>query len=328
MKKRITVIAILVVVVVMGVLFVGCGKEFNPPEKIIGLSKPTAAPVTAINKNMDAKQMFLAGIDNFYGADYVATLLAGQVNVDLGIKVTQYVFGTKIRDGKATTQEEKDSAIYFVDNKSYSSFVQVYEETIVNQKASNPDDRVKYISYKGRKYEPKKDPNGAGILGWGNSKGEKGKSFDSVPSLVTEMKNDPTRIWMYKTTADTISKASEVTLNKTTGQYEFTIELDISKSTEEYRKVMLHMLNASVKVADENLKFTGLKFNVKMWDNGYISELGIEESYNAKIELTSVIKLNSEITLQSVQQYSYDKNEKGFDIASRLEASKSWPKNM
>ncbi len=331
MKKRITVIAILVLLVVVGVFATGCfAKKFEAPNKIIGLEKPTSAPAKAIDKKMSGTDMLMAGIDNFYAADYVSTLLAGQVTVKIGtLPVTQSVFGTKIREGKATTEQEKKDAIYYVDNKSYSSVVQVYEETIVNQKAANADDRVKYVSYNKRKYDKKSDPDGFGVVGWGDPVKEKkkpavsGKSFDSVASLVSDMKNDPTRIWMYTTTPETIANVSKVTTNSA-GQYEFTVDLDINKATEDYRQVMLHMLNASVSCKDEDLKFRSVQFTVKMWENGFISELGIVESYDVKI--AGII--NSTITLESVQQYSYDMNEKGFDIASRLEASKSWPNNI
>ncbi len=324
MKKRITVIAILVLLVVVGVFAAGCFKQFQPPKKVIGTSKPTATPAKAIDKKMSGTDMFMAGIENFYAADYVTTLLAGQVNVKIGaLNVTQFVFGTKIRDGKASTEQEKKDAVYYVDNKSYSTFVQVYEETIVNQKATNADDRVKYVSYSKRKYTEKDDPTGFGVDGWSKPKSTNGKSFESIAALVSEMKNDPTRIWMYNTTPETLASVSKVTVNNA-GQYEFTIDLDINKATEEYRQVMLHMLNASVSCKDEDLKFRSVQFTVKMWDNGFISELGIKESYDVKI--AGII--SSTITLESVQQYSYDMNEKGYDIASRLEASKSWPKNM
>ena len=320
MKKYVSILAIVIVAVVMGTMFMGCQDKFDditiadftPEEMTMGTSKPTAAPVTAITASTSAKDMFYAAIDNFYGADYVSTYLKGNVEtVILAASVNQLVVGNKVREGKGNTAGSK----YFVDNRSYSTFAQVFEETYVD---ANGKAYIRNAS--GVKYNSKKDSTGKGLDGWTKTF-KAPESFDTVSALVSAKVNDPTKIWMYDTDVEgAIQEISEVKKVEGKDQYKFSIIFDLDKVTKNYKAVMEYMLNQSVK--SEGLKFLGLKFDVVVWDNGYLADLYITEQYQVKIAGI----LDSAIELKSRQQYSYDPAEAGYTMAEKNSYCAAWAK--
>ncbi|MGN0797574.1 MAG: hypothetical protein ACI4M5_05130 [Christensenellales bacterium] len=324
MKKYVSVLAIIIIAVIMGTMLVGCkGKDnfdeikldnsFTPEAMTMGTVKPTAAPTTAINEDTSATDMFYAAVANFYGADYVSTYLKGNVEtVILGASVNQLVVGNKVRAGKATAADAK----YFVDNRSYSTFAQVYEETYVNAQGQA------FIRNCGKDvtYSKRKDKDGKGLDGW-STKFKATESFDTVSALVTAKVNDPTKIWMYDTDVEgAIAQISDVAKVEGKDQYKFSIIFDLDKATQNYKAVMEYMLNQSVK--SEGLKFLGLKFDVVVWDNGYLADLYITEQYEVKI--AGII--DSSIELKSRQQYSYNPAEAGYTMAEKDTYCAAWAK--
>ena len=285
---------------------------FRPLEMTMGTAKPTAVPVTAITDNSTATEMFYAAIDNFYGADYVSTYLKGNVETSIkGIKVNQLVIGNKVREGKGNAAGSK----YFVDNRSYSLFAQVYEETYVDATGKA------YIrNASGVKYNGGKDSTGKGLDGW-TKKFKAAESFDTVSALVAAKVNDPTKIWMYDTDIEgAIKEISAVEKVEGKDQYMFSIVFDVDKVTQNYKAVMEYMLNQSVKT--DGITFLGLKFDVVVWDNGYLADLYITEQYQVKIEGIT----NNVIELKSRQQYSYNPAEAGYTMAEKDTYCASWAK--
>ena len=320
MKKYVSILAIVIVAVVMGTMFMGCQDkfddvtigEFTPEEMTMGTSKPTAAPATAITASTSATDMFYAAIDNFYGADYVSTYLKGNVEtVIMGASVNQLVIGNKVREVKGNAEGSK----YFVDNRSFSAFAQVYEETYVD---GNGKAYIRNAS--GVKYSSKKDKAGKGLDGWSKTF-KAAESFNTVSALVAAKVNDPTKIWMYDTDVDgAIKEISSVEKVEGKDQYKFSIIFDLDKVTKNYKAVMEYMLNQSVK--SEGLTFLGLKFDVVVWDNGYLADLYITEQYQVKI--AGII--DSAIELKSRQQYSYNPAEAGYTMAEKDTYCAVWAK--
>ncbi|MGN0771319.1 MAG: hypothetical protein ACI4MI_01905 [Christensenellales bacterium] len=318
MKKHVSILAIIIIAVVMGTMFVGCNgtfddvviSDFTPEEMTMGTVKPTATPVTAIDENSTATEMFYAAVDNFYGATYVSTYLKGNVETKIaGLSVNQLVVGNKVREGKGG----EAGTTYFVDNRSYSMFAQVYEETYVD---ANGKAYIRNAS--NVKYTSKNDASGKGIDGWKKSFGA-AETFNTVPALVAVKVNDPTKIWMYDTDVEgAIAQISKPEKVEGKDQYKFSIIFDLDKVTQNYKAVMEYMLNQSV--GCEGLNFLGLKFDIVVWDNGYLADLYITEQYEVKI--ANVI--DSAIELKSRQQYSYNPAEAGYTMAEKNDYFATW----
>ena len=293
-----------------GVYIVNC--IFKPLEMTMGTSKPTANPVTAISANSTATEMFYAAIDNFYGADYVSTYLKGNVEtVILGVSVNQLVVGNMVRQGKGNAAGSK----YFVDNRSYSAFAQVCEETYVDANGKAYIRNATNI-----KYSSKKDSTGKGIEGWTRTF-KAAEKFDNAAALVAAKVNDPTKIWMYDTDVEgAIKEISKPEKVEGKDQYSFSIVFDVDKTTQNYKAVMEYMLNQSLQF--EGITFLGLKFDVVVWDNGYLADLYITEQYQVKIAGI----MDSVIELKSRQQYSYDPAEAGYTMAEKDTYCAVWAK--
>ena len=327
MKKFVSILAIIIVVVLMGTMFMGCKDDredisideskvdFEPQAMTMGTTKPTATPVTAITENSTATEMFYAAIDNFYGVDYVSTYLKGNVETTVMqvIKVNQLVVGNKVRSGKAGEAGTK----YFVDNKSYSSAAAVYEETYVD---ANGKAFIRSANAKSIKYDKKKDTAGLGNQGWERSF-KATEKFDNVAALVAEKVNDPSKIWMYDTDVEgAIDKITKVEKVEGKDQYKFSIVFNLEKVTQNYKAVMEYMLSQSAPA--DGLTFLGLKFDVVVWDNGYLADIYITEQY--KMSIAGII--DSAVELKSRQQYSYNPAETGYTMAEKDTYCASWAK--
>lgn len=321
MKKYVSILAIIIIAVIMGTMFMGCQSDpneveitqFTPSEMTMGTSKPTATPVVAITENSTATEMFYAAIANFYGVDYVSTYLKGNVETTIlgGLKVNQLVVGNKVREGKANAAGTK----YFVDNKSYSSVAKVYEETYVDANG-----KAFIRSADNIKYSEKKDTAGLGNAGWTKTF-KNAEKFDNVAALVAEKVNDPSKIWMYDTDVDgAIAQITKVEKVEGKDQYKFSIIFDLDKVTQNYKAVMEYMLSQSAPA--DGLTFLGLKFDVVVWDNGYFADLYITEQY--KMNIAKVI--NSAVELKSRQQYSYNPAEAGYTMAEKDAYCAAWAK--
>lgn len=259
---------------------------------------PTQTPTTQINKDMKAMDMVMAGIDNFYGVDYVATELKGVVTVKVGIEIEQIVVGTTVRKGSADSKDVQ----YFVDNKSASVACKVYEETIIK------DGKVKF-----------RNANSGDIKADTKNVEVTCKKFNdpvdyTLESLVAEKKNDPTKIWMYGITKDSAlgdQPTPEVKKDEFNNEYyEFTVDLDYENCTKEYVEVMKYMMEQTVTC--KGLDFKGLKMTFQIWKNGFFRQLEISETYQMKVGLGALGSLNSNVTLNSVRAFYY--NDKTWDI--------------
>ncbi|MEG2561353.1 MAG: hypothetical protein RSB10_01945 [Clostridia bacterium] len=314
MKKFVTVISVMLLIVICASAFVACKPKDNSAlftnvddfaleASTFGAVKPTAAPTTAINKNMSAEEMFWASIENFYGAEFAMSRLTGYVDTEvLGLPVTQWVVGTVVRDGKA----DAANARYFVDNKSMSTWAKVYEETIVDSKGvryrNGSKNGVKTVMVDTAKGQPK----AIDTIICKNLQDAKIENFASLSALVEKNVNDPTKIWMYdisRENAGCIKTAGKPVYDAASGTYRFGLLFDISKATKSYIKVMEHMLNLTVSCT--GVECLGIKFNVVVHESGFLRELNIKESYRMKVFNV----LDAPILLESRRQFSYDKAE-------------------
>lgn len=313
MKKCFKITAIICVVIVSLVLLVGCGPKSGLISEI-GKTAPTATPTTAVNADMSGVDMLMAAVDNYYGADFVASVLSGNVDTTVaGVKVVQAVLGRKIREGKFAEDYADDQANYFIDNRSYSFAAKLYEETLIK-----PGD-IKYrnVSNPSRSIlQNKKDMYDISVndkVKW-NDIEEYG---DAMDNYIDSKSSDPRKIWAYLINEDTIASADKPVYNAETKQYSFKVVMDIALSTEEYKDVMVYQLENNAGMSVSGLEFTQLEFNVVVWESGFLARLEITESYNMKLSAAG-LKLNSEITLNSTQYFSYNPNEAGYKMADYI----------
>lgn len=310
MKKSLKITAIICVVIVALVVLVGCGPK-GGLIIAIGLKAPTATPTTAVNSDMDGVDMLMAAVDNYYGADFVASVLSGNVETTvMGGKVTQAVLGRKIREGKFVEDFASDNSNYFVDNRSYSFAAKLYEETLIKsgdikyRNVSNPSRSL--VQSKSDMYDISVNDK----VKWNDI-----EDYGSVMAdYITAKSSDPRKIWAYLINEDTIKTADKPSYNAETQQYSFKVVMDIALSTEEYKDVMIYQLESNAGMSVSGLDFTQLEFNVYVWESGFLARLEITESY--KMKLAGII--NSEITLNSTQYFSYNPNEAGYKMSDYI----------
>lgn len=321
MKKLISIVAIALVVAISCVSLIGCGNGDPveiPVNKDFGAVQPTAEPTVAINADMSNIEMLLAGVENYYGAEYIASTSTGSIVTKvLGLPMTQFVKSDIIRQGSADGDYKQ-----FSNNMSGSIGdgmlskmvnIKIWEETALtktgdsyalNYHSGNADDmsidKTNYVL----------------TFNEGKTFGET-KKFDTVQAYQDAVSANPTKIWMYDITADTYlaDQSTAPVYNETTKTYSFKIVADPDKSTTEYQKQMMYMLKEQSGMTPSEFAFETIALEVEMWENGFIKSLKVTESYYMVI--AGIIK--STITLNSTRQISYIENEEGF-TPSDLEA--------
>lgn len=326
MKKKIlisTVVAIMLMSMTL-MLFAGCDKGYQGDDKGIGLTKPTEEMLgitpTAITQDMTAYQMMDIAIDNFYNADYIINEYVGGVNMKLAgiIKVDQVVQSTKIREGKGDKSgNNANGATYFADNKSHSAFAKIYEKFVITENSwtrkSGNKDKISYT---------KPGKKGAGRLGaWKVTKWNSENKYNSLKELADKNYNNPTILWMYDLSEENIKTTTVPAYDEVAGTYKFTMTFKPMESTVEYRKVMLNQLESNAGMPIENLGFNELKLEFVLWDNGMIKSINVTENYQMKMMLAGT-GINSAVILTAKQSFSYDRNEKGYNIDDHLEGYK------
>ena len=295
MKKFVKIISVVLVLVVCFAMLVACKPDNQiKKENTIGKEMPNVAAKVEINKDMDAKTMLMAAIENYYAVDYVGKTNFGKVVVTiLGQPVTQVVDAVIEREGVAD-----DNAKYYVDNRSASSFVRVWEETYIN---GINDVKFRNATKGNIKFDKK--TNNFEVKQY-----EKTQLYSNdYTKYVNDKKNDPTKIWGYNVNENSISEASAVT--KKGNEYTFSVTLNIDKNDPncaivDYFETMMYMLNQSVKV--EELAFKGVTLEFTVWENGLFKNFSIKENY--LMNVINILK-NTPVELNSFTEFTYDKTE-------------------
>lgn len=289
MKKSIltTLVAVMLVVAVIGLM--GCKQKEGPDENSFqyGETKPTVAGKALTGSDTD---MFLQAVENYYSAPYVGQVGDGGVNTVIlgGISIYQAVQCEKFRDGDN----------YFLLNKSFGA-ASLWEEVYIN------NGTMKTRTSKSAKKATDPDGNDTiQVRKWNDTKDYTGKYDD----FVKDTNNDFKKIWSYKVNADTIKT---ITKTEDGDVYLFNVELNITdgitdEAISEYYKVMEVQLSTNAGMKVEGLKFTKVNFEVKVWkESGLIKQMKVTESYDMKV--AGII--DSNVTLNMINKYSYDKNE-------------------
>lgn len=310
-KVLISVVIVALMLTVALSAFAGCTPDLEPLtvddfeiiEMNIGKDMPVVEGTTPLTSSMSSYEMLSTAVANFYNADYAISQLLGSVVTSIGpIKVTQMVDSAKIRSGKGDASgNNANGAKYFADSISYSSFASLYEKIVITP------DEIKYRNAE-TKYARRQDT--VEVKSWNAMETD----FESVADFAEAKKNNPTILWMYDLQEEYILEKSDPIYDAETKTYRFAIIFDPVKSTTEYVKTMQQQLEANAGMSVEGLEFKQLRLRVVLWENGMIRNMYITESYQMK--LAGV--LNSVITLNSDVQYSFDPNEKGYDIDENI----------
>ncbi len=312
MKKSLISILVIVMVLSMSLMaFAACDdgleeigvEDFEIAEMNIGKTMPDVEVANPLSADMTAFQMLDASVKNYYDVDYAASQLLGTVLTSvLGIPITQVVDAAKIRSGKGDINgNNANGAKYFADSISYSSVASLYEKIVIT-----PDE----IQYRNAKTSYSKRKDAFEIKYWNAID----TNFSDVADFTKKKANNPTILWMYDLQEQYILEASTPVYDKATGTYRFAIIFDPIKSTENYKGTMKQQLEANAGMSVSGIEFKQLRLRVVLWENGMIRNMHITESY--KMKIAGII--DSTITLQSYVQYSFDKNEAGYDIDENI----------
>lgn len=316
MKKIIIAIVSVLVITAACMSFVGC----KPTEVNIGgiegfgQQKPTETPVAEFSGDMSAIEMLEVGVANYYGASYIASNSEGALNTQvMGLNFTQFVKSQTIRQGSSNGDYKQFSNNISGSVGSSLVKVMIWEETAITKSGDsvninfrNADkNNLKVRKLDDNKYELFFSKNGFNAV----------ENFTDLNTYQNEKAANPTLIWMYDINENTYDKEKTVEPTKNAdGTYTFKIVADPQASTVEYTKQMMYMLNSTGTNA-EDFEFRKIEIEITMWDNGFIKELNLTESYFMKV--SGII--DTEITLNSFRQFSYFDNEEGFTPADLTE---------
>ena len=325
MKKFTAIIAIVLVVAFVGVLAVGCKDEVpseveSRPYYTEGFGNTSGlTPTTAITADMSAVDMLLAGVDNYYGADYVASVSEGKITTEvIGISLTQFVQSMTIREGSANgdyRQFSDNQSGSIKDDSSLPIEILIWEETGYTKTGSTED--IKFHS--GLKKEM-----GAGTIDRNGETAyaiffDEGKTFQATETFTNindyadAKAANPTKIWMYEIDANTVIADKCTAPTPVDGGYTFKIVADPNTSTTEYQKQMMYMLEEQSGISPSAFRFDAIELDITMSDNGFITKVDLVETYTMTLKI--VFNINITISLKSTRYISYKDTETGMTPA-------------
>ncbi len=306
MKKTFKFAVVVALILVASVaIFAGCAQKLDPNMRI-GKTAPTSFETKPVDKNMSAFEMLAIGVENYYNADYAITAYQGGVETKvLGIGVNQYVESTKIREGKGDPSgNNATGATYFNDSKGKGA-AKLYEKMVIS-----PSE----IKYKNAASGVSQKKDGTWTAKKWNAVE---KNFADVQDFAKKKASNPTVLWMYDLQKDYIKEATTPELKD--GVYKFKIVFDPVECTKNYINTMKAQLEVNAGMPVQELVFKALSFDVELWENGALKRIKIVESYKMKLDI-SIGLLDSVVTMNADNQFSYDKNEKGYALQDHLAA--------
>lgn len=327
----VVLIAILVLQFGLGIKIFGGSKtiEANAAQAYtgaLGTKVPTATAHTAINSKMTAGEMCLAVVDNYYNADYVAQVCnnGGVVTTVIGLDVSQAVQSFKVRIGKGDAKDSTNSigSNYYVNSKSFG-ITDMYEEYY------STGDNVTYKKATDvKKYEIPEEEVNYQILGGDSAyitaaKGWNDKvEYSTMADFISATSTDFTKIWSYNVNKDTISNYDdEVTYDKESGCYYFTVKPDKEKAVADYVEVMKYQLSSNMGFTVVGLDFTQLELEFCVYENGFIKYMLVNESYKMNVTGVPLIgSLDMVITNNCMNEFSFDSSE---EVKYYINASKA-----
>lgn len=322
MKKLTAVIAIMLVIAFAAAIFVGCGDDKVPedaesrPRYSEGFGDTSGLTATTpISSDMSAIDMLTAGVENYYNADYMASLSEGSIDTKVfAFTIVQFVQSMTIRDGSAGGDYRQFSDNQSGTNKDDSSLpidIFIWEETSYEKAGSA--ETVKFHNGEKKNLGAGKDTDGKYTMFFDEGKTfNETATYDNMADYKKDYSADPTKIWMYDLTGSTIIEDQcTAPVQNADGDWTFTIVGDPDLSTKEYQEQMMYMLNGQIPGDMLNsFAFTTIKLNVTMSPNGFIKKVDIQESYDMGLKV-GIFKATVSIGLNSTRYFSYKETETG-----------------
>lgn len=324
MKKFTAVIAIILVVALVGAFAVGCkektGEIESRPYYTEGFGNTSGlTPTKTIDANMSAVDMLTAGVDNYYGADYVASVSEGKITTEvIGISLTQFVQSMTIRQGSANgdyRQFSDNQSGSIKDDSSLPIEILIWEETGYSKSGTTED--IKFHS--GLKKEMGAstiDRNGESAYAIFFEEGktfQPTETFSNINDYADAKAANPTKIWMYEINKDTVIADKCTAPTPVDGGYNFKIVADPNTSTTEYQKQMMYMLKEQSGINPDKFQFDAIELDITMSDNGFITKVDLVETYTMTLKI--FFNINITISLKSTRYISYKDTETGMTPA-------------
>ncbi len=248
-----------------------------------------------ISREMNAIEMYEAGVKNFLEADFVASHQLGNIT-------TKSLLGTM--NQKLDCFKIKQDNKYYLDSTSYTVSggpeirmcdQSIYENGKYRVRSANSDD-----------IKINKDKDGIIVSKWPAT-----SHFSSLSEGLDSFPDDLTRMNMYIVNADTAKSFTRRPVydakNRT---YKFSITLDISTATEDYIPTMVYKTNKGsslMNISGKDITFSRLRLTVVMWENGLIKSVANDEAYDIKVFG------GSSTTLLATTYFTYDRAERNIN---------------
>lgn len=290
MKKRLITITTVLVLMTTLIALVGCKSE--DPKNInnnIGNSMPTISPSVKINSGMSAKEMYLAGVNNYNTADYAASHQTGEIATATG-------FGTTVQ--ALSIRKISDGGKVYMDNTSFT----IKEIAGINIKLADE----LYADASGARYRASdKCTMEDGVLSV--KKWKTTANYADLNAMLKVVPNDPSRINMYIIDESTILTSTQPEYDRKMKQYSFSFTLDAVKASVDYDPVVKDQL-ANNGFSSSQVTYNTLKFDVVMWENGFIRSVSVNETYAIKAK-KGILSITGDVTSNANVNYTYNKNE-------------------
>lgn len=316
---KLSVFMVLIIAVALTVFgFAGCKQRDD--ESVTGsistiknMPTPESPAAKAITADMSAEQMMDVGFYNYYAASYVisenystnVTSILGSMDANI-----QYIDGYKIRKGVYNESDPLSSDAYHLVIVS-GAIARGWEEALIT------GGEIKYRSLD-KNYLDYNDTIGMIRIKDGAvySESDYGSDLDKYN---TDICNDPTKVFTYdifdtKTMSyipEAIESASEVEYDSEQGTYSFSIVFDKDIATKEYINVLERNLS---KNGGKDVKFTSLKMDFVLWEDGHIKSISLEEKYDFRMVISMTNVYNADV------YFAYDEQECGFVMADYKDA--------
>ncbi len=293
MKKSIKSLLLGAVVAVTTVSLVACAVIPPDMNSELGLKLPKGInPTHSINSSMSALEMYEAGLANYNDVEYVGSHQKGQItSKTIGLNTVQSLSSYKIQDNGS----------YFLDSETYTVSGLVKVHFVDQLRFGNGECKVRSAN------EFAVEDSVGSVLGW--------NAVESYPDIATAVKkypNDPTRMNMFIVNESTVNSSTAPVFDAKTGQYTFTMDLNVATATTDYVKNMEYNMSNNSMTAGAEITFTDLSLEVVMWENGLIKSVSSDESYELPVMGTTKTNLKAKM------YFTYDSKELTLDSRAKF----------